>query len=534
MNILKKIFLTVSLFCLVMALGFQFNVGSPNTGTTTVSASGNEEMRGLWVATVYNLDYPTKATTDADQLKAYADQILDDAQSIGINAIFLQVRPSGDALYPSEIYPWSAYLTGEQGLAPDDNFDPLEYWIEEAHARGIQLHAWVNPYRVTKTAAEIEGLTADNPAVENPDWTFTAGGAMYLDPAVPEVRQLVINGVIEIIQNYDVDGIHLDDYFYPTETFDDSESYAKYGSGFDDIEEWRRYNIDLLVENLAWAIEAVDSSCEFGISPAGVWASDTQHEDGSATTTTFSSYFQHYADTKSWVEKGWLDYIAPQIYWEIGHSTADFEALFDWWVDLCKTSSTDLYIGMADYKSSNVDSGTWAGTDELERQLDMIADSGNVQGTIHYRYAMMFDDDDIVDFYADRYGNDPVDPVSPDAESNNVGDIKVFVDGKIVIFDQQPYIENGRTLVPMSAISQSLGATVAWNNDTKTVTATKDGVVVEITIGDLYMTVDGEEVTLDVPASITSGRTMLPLSVISRAFGATVGWDNDTKTVTIN
>lgn len=532
MNILKKILLTAGLFCVALALCLQFDTGnlSSGSGTNTVSASANAEMRGLWVATVYNLDYPTKSTTDADQLKAYADQILDDAQSIGINAIFLQVRPSGDALYPSEIYPWSAYLTGEQGLAPDDDFDPLEYWIEEAHARGIELHAWVNPYRVTKTEAEIEGLTSDNPAVENPDWTFTAGGALYLDPAVPEVRQLVIDGVIEIIENYDVDGIHLDDYFYPTDTFDDSASFATYGGDFDDIEDWRRYNIDLLVENLAVAIEAADSSCEFGISPAGVWASDTQHEDGSATTTTFSSYFQHYADTKSWVENEWLDYIAPQIYWEIGHSTADFEALFDWWVDLCKDSSTDLYIGMADYKSSNVTSGTWAGTDELERQLDMIDASSYVQGEIHFRYALMFDDSDIVEFYAERYGNESVES---EPETATASEIKVYVDGKLVVFDQEPYIENGRTLVPMSAISQSLGATVAWDNDTKTVTATKDGTVIIITIGDLYMTVDGEEATLDVPASITSGRTMLPLSAISRAFGCTVGWDNDTKTVTI-
>ncbi len=355
----------------------------------------DREMRGVWVASVENLDYPVAPSVSAEELRTQADRVLDGACESGFNTIFLQVRPCSDAFYPSRIYPWSRYLTGQQGTAPDSEWDPLAYWVEEAHKRGLELHAWINPYRVARDLSEWESLAEHSPARQHPDWVVQYGEGYYFNPALPEVRQMLVDGAVEIAENYQVDGIHLDDYFYPGAEFNDGDSFAAYGGEFTDLGDWRRNNVNLLVSSLDTALHQVDEELEFGISPAGIWASNTMHPEGSATTSSFSSYFSLYADSRTWVREGWVDYIAPQLYWEMGHAKADFTALLQWWSDVVKQAEekeVKLYVGIADYKT--VEAGEdgnnpWYGGGEVERQMEACDASETVGGTIHFRYGLI-------------------------------------------------------------------------------------------------------------------------------------------------
>lgn len=355
----------------------------------------DREMRGVWVASVENLDYPAAPSVSAEELRIQADSVLDGARESGFNTIFLQVRPCSDAFYPSEIYPFSRYLTGRQGTAPDSEFDPLAYWVDEAHKRGLELHAWINPYRIARDLSEWESVAENSPARQHPDWVVQYGEGYYFNPALPEVRQMVVNGTVEIAENYQVDGIHLDDYFYPGTEFNDGDSFAAYGGDFGDIGDWRRNNVNLLVSSLNTAVHQVDEELEFGISPAGIWASNTMHPEGSATTSSFSSYFSLYADSRTWVREGWVDYIAPQLYWEMGHAKADFNSLLGWWSDVVKQAKekdVKLYVGIADYKT--VEAGEdgnnpWYGGGEVARQMEACDANETVGGTIHFRYGLI-------------------------------------------------------------------------------------------------------------------------------------------------
>lgn len=355
----------------------------------------DREMRGVWVASVENLDYPAVPSVSAEELCTQADAVLDGADKSGFNAVFLQVRPCSDALYPSEIYPWSRYLTGRQGVAPDSDLDPLAYWVSEAHRRGIELHAWINPYRIARNPSEWADLAEGSPARQHPDWVVQHGEGYYFDPGIPEVRELVIGGVMEIVKKYQVDGIHLDDYFYPGADFNDGASYGAYGTEFPDIGDWRRNNVDLLVSGLDAAIHETVPEMEFGISPSGIWASNTMHPEGSATTSSFSSYFSLYADSRRWVREGWVDYIAPQLYWEIGHGTADFSALLGWWSNVAqeaKEKDVSLYVGLADYKTAEAGedgNSPWYGGGEIQRQMWACSADDAVGGTIHFRYGLI-------------------------------------------------------------------------------------------------------------------------------------------------
>lgn len=361
------------------------------------STSEKTDLRGVWVSTVVNIDYPTKPTTDVEVLKSEAIKILDNAKDMRMNAVFLQVRPSSDAIYKSKYFPWSKYLTGSQGLAPADNFDPLEFWITEAHKRGIELHAWLNPYRVTKRENgqpihDVASLDANNPAKLHPEWLVKhTDNNIYYNPGLPEVRKLVIDGIVEIIQNYDVDGIHFDDYFYPGTSFADQAAYEKYGKGFADIHSWRRANVDTLISDLHKAIKAESKDVSFGISPFGIWANKSSSAYGSDTKGN-QSYYNHYADTRKWVKEGWLDYIAPQIYWNIGYTIADYSKLVDWWEAVVKDTGVKLYIGQAAYKSNNTTlSSPWYGVAEMEKQLKLNAISEEVDGSIFFSYRSFID-----------------------------------------------------------------------------------------------------------------------------------------------
>ncbi|MGE5630899.1 MAG: family 10 glycosylhydrolase [Caulobacteraceae bacterium] len=350
------------------------------------------DFRGVWVSSVLNIDYPSKPTIDSDILKSEAIAILDNVQYMGFNAVFLQVRPASDALYKSKYFPWSKYLTGIQGQAPDDDFDPLEFWVTEAHKRGIELHAWINPYRVTKKTSnepnyDFASLDASNPARLNPGWVVKyTDGNLYYNPGISEVRELVIDSVLEIIENYDVDGIHLDDYFYPGNDFNDKATYEKYGAGYASINDWRRANVNALISDLSKAIKATSKKVRFGVSPFGIWANKGTNVLGSDTKGN-QSYYDHYADTRKWVKDGVLDYIAPQLYWNIGYSVADYSKLADWWKNVVYGTGVDLYIGQAAYKAGGDDPlSPWYGVSEIGKQMQLNEKSPVIKGSIFFSY----------------------------------------------------------------------------------------------------------------------------------------------------
>ncbi|HOV28291.1 MAG TPA: family 10 glycosylhydrolase [Pseudobacteroides sp.] len=355
----------------------------------------SNDLRGLWVATVVNIDYPQKPTTDSETLKQEALKVLDYAKDLRLNAIFLQVRPTSDALYQSKYFPWSKYLTGKQGLSPSNSFDPLKFWVDEAHKRGLTLHAWINPYRITKKSTTdakdtLNSLAPSNPARLHPEWVIKyKDGNYYYDPGIPEVRKLIIDGALEIIDNYQVDGIHFDDYFYPGTDFNDNATYKKYGSGFKNVDDWRRSNVNKLIYDLSNAIKAKNKDIRFGISPFGIWANKKKNPLGSDTNGG-ESYYSHYADTRKWVKESMIDYIAPQLYWYIGHNLADYSKLLTWWANTVKGTGVDLYIGQAAYLSNNTDpSSPWYGISEIERQLKLNEKTPEVKGSIFFNYNTM-------------------------------------------------------------------------------------------------------------------------------------------------
>ena len=370
-----------------------------------------ESFKGVWVSTVLNLDYPSQRDLTESALKAEADEILDQAQRMGFNALIFQVRPAGDALYRSELFPWSKYLTGTQGKAPENDFDPLQYFIDGAHARGMELHAWINPYRVTKRESgepehDYAALADTNPAKLHPDWVVEhSDGNLYYDPGLPEVRELLIDGVMEIVRNYDVDGIHFDDYFYPSAEFDDADTYEQYKGDFTNIEDWRRNNVDILIRDLGAAIREADPDCAFGVSPFGIWANQGGNPLGSATTGS-QSYYDHYADTRKWVKNGWLSYIAPQLYWNIGHSAADYETLVSWWADTVLGTGVKLYIGHGAYRAGDSDpESPWYGVDEITRQIEMNRTYPEVAGSIFFRIGTITANPALVSVFQSVYGS---------------------------------------------------------------------------------------------------------------------------------
>ena len=363
-----------------------------------IAPTGNaQEMRGVWVATVLNLDYPSMPTHSNEALKNEADAILDRAVEMRLNTIFLQVRPTSDAFYKSEIFPWSEYLTGTQDVMPLADFDPLEYWIRGAHARGLKLHAWINPYRITKNTSReqpktLEMLSDNHPARLRPELVIAHKGDLYYDPALPEAQDLILAGVKEIIDNYRVDGIHFDDYFYPDRDFADDASYKKYGQGMK-IGDWRRNNVNQLIGKVHVLVKTKNQSLQFGISPFGIWANDNSMPQGSKTNGN-QAYFSHYADTLKWVREEKIDYIIPQLYWHIGHELADYKTLVAWWSNAVSGTHTRLYIGHAVYRAGGSDSSSpWFEDKEILRQLNLNREYPAVSGSVFFREGNFKDND---------------------------------------------------------------------------------------------------------------------------------------------
>ena len=546
----KKYILSVILSVVLILQIFNLNsVKTEADSVTNTTAESNQRMSGIWVSTTLNLDYPTTKTTNSDTLKSEADTIINNCADMGITDIFFQVRPASDSFYKSDIYPWSQWLTGSQGTAPDNNFDPLQYWIDQAHSKGMKLHAWINPYRVTNnTNLTINDLAISNPARQHPEWVIAHEGKLYFDPAIPEVQNLVVSGVEEIVKNYNIDGIHLDDYFYPGSTFNDSGSYAKYGNGMDK-NDWRRENVNTLVNNLHNKIKSIKSDVEFGISPVGVWANKKNNPLGSDTYGS-ESYYKNYADTRKWAFEGWIDYIAPQIYWEIGNKTIDYKTAVLWWADTLKDCNTKLYIGLADYKCDGVaQSSPWYNGAAINKQIALNKTIDKVSGEIHFRYKFVNNLSYLknivkavnnTEISAETTTQSNIETTVANETKNEVltnstKDILVFVDGNKIEFDQKPIIQNGRTLVPFRKIFEALNADVTWNNDTQQVKAKRNDTEISFIIGQKVLYINGKDsISMDVAPQIINGRSMVPLRVVSEALGVEVNWDNNQRIVTIN
>ena len=383
MKYLQKRRLYAPLVCLLLLTA----CFSSEQAVSDVHAADSGKLKGVWVASVFGIDYPSKATTDDRQLRNDAVKILDNIADMGFNAVFFQVRPCSDALYKSEIYPWSQHLTGKQGAAPANSFDPLAFFVEEAHKRGLEIHAWLNPYRITAMPEDNEKLSQNSPALRYPGLTVVhTDGKMYFNPGEPEARRLIIDGVAEILLNYDVDGIHLDDYFYPGSDFADQETFEKYGGGYSNIGDWRRNNVTTLIKELQATVREIKPEVKFGISPFGIWANKGSNPLGSDTRGS-ESYSKQFADTRLWVKEGYLDYIMPQLYWSIGFEIADYQKLLAWWSDVASGTGVKLYIGQGAYRTVGAsEESEWYGGLEIKRQASMNKANKTVSGYCMYTY----------------------------------------------------------------------------------------------------------------------------------------------------
>lgn len=373
MDFMKKVVLVLGL---LLFLGFGSGMAQPQAG------SFKREFRGVWIASVVNIDWPSQPGLGAEAQQRELIQLLDIHQKAGINVVFFQVRPSADALYTKSREPWSRFLSGQEGKAPQPLYDPLSFAIDEAHRRGMELHAWINPYRATFDL-NPDHISAGHISKKHPEWLFNYGGKKLFNPGIPEVRAYIYEVVMDLVRQYDIDGIHLDDYFYPYpdgKPIPDWATFRKYGSGFDSIEDWRRDNVNRLIETLNVGIHSEKAYVKFGVSPFGIWENKAQHPLGSESSG-FSGYRQLYADARKWAEEGWVDYLIPQVYFPFGYSAAAFENLVDWWG--AHAYGRHMYIGHAVYRATERRNG-WENPEQLPRQVSYIRQNPHIQGSVYF------------------------------------------------------------------------------------------------------------------------------------------------------
>ena len=340
------------------------------------------EFRAAWVATVENIDWPSKKGLSTDSQKAEFTRLLDMHRRNGLNAVVVQVRPATDAFYPSLYEPWSEWLTGTQGKAPSPYYDPLRFMIEETHKRGMEFHAWCNPYRAVYAIGK-SSISPTHITRLHPEWFLSYGGTLYFDPGNKEVQQYVTQVIRDIVHRYDIDALHFDDYFYPYripgKEFPDEASFSKYGNGMD-REDWRRSNVDSIIVRLGAMIREEKKYCKFGISPFCVWRNSSKDPDGSETQAGQTNYDDLYANILLWLKNGWIDYVAPQLYLEIGYKRADYPILLDWWAS--HSYGRQCYIGLAIYRAGS--NPAWRDPTQLTRQIQDIRNHPDVQGAIYF------------------------------------------------------------------------------------------------------------------------------------------------------
>lgn len=358
---------------------------------TALSVQAEVDFRGAWIATVANIDWPSKeAVGNTEKQQAEMIWLLDSLQSIGINAIIFQVRPTADALYRSDLEPLSHWLTGTQGSWGEQTpWDPLEWTIEQAHAHHMEVHVWLNPYRVNLNKTDTSILAPDHIMRQHPEWFWEYAKQWYFNPGLPITRAWICTIVQDIVSRYDVQGIHMDDYFYPYpvggKPLPDEDTFTANPRGFTDIRDWRRDNVNMAIQDIRNTIKECKPEVQFGISPFGVWRNAKADPTGSATTAGITNYDDLYADIRLWIQNGWIDYVLPQLYWEIGKKAADYEILAHWWANEVRGTNCKLYIGMAPYRLENATAKTpWGLGNEIGRQMRLNRTIPEITGECFY------------------------------------------------------------------------------------------------------------------------------------------------------
>lgn len=342
------------------------------------------DFHATWISTVCNIDWPSRqAIGDAKAQQAEMIAMLDSLQKVGLNAVIFQVRPTADALYRSRLEPWSKWLSGTQGQPTAKRYDPLKFVVREAHKRGMQVHVWLNPYRVTNSFP-IEEIAKNHIYNRHPEWFWKYGSQWYFEPGLDETRQWLCAVVADLVKRYDIQAIHMDDYFYPykvkDQVFPDSACFAAHPRGYTDINDWRRNNVNMAIREIHETIQRIRPEVEFGISPFGVWRNKKSDPRGS-DTWDLQNYDDLYADILLWMKEGWIDYVCPQLYWYIGQPGSDYEILAHWWAEAARETGCKLYIGMAAGRQRHL----WADKpDMLARQLRLNREIPEIRGEVFF------------------------------------------------------------------------------------------------------------------------------------------------------
>lgn len=378
-----------------------------------------EEFRAVWIATVANIDWPKSGTEPWSRQQQEFIELLDFYRDLNFNAVIVQVRTAGDALYPTALAPWSRYLTGREGRPPDTAEDPLAWMIEAAHSRGFQFHAWLNPYRAT-TSLDTTSLSESHDYYRHPEWMLPYGTKYYYNPGIPEVRDHLTAIIKEVVAAYPVDGIHFDDYFYPYkiqgEVLQDSLSYQTHAPPGQGLEAWRRSNVDALIGEVHKAIKAGKPWVQFGVSPFGVWRNRDMDARGSDTQAGQTTYDDLYADPLRWIQQGWLDYIVPQIYWSMEFAPASHRKLVAWWA--ANSEGTKLYIGNGAYKVRNNSDAAWNRKKELGKQVLLARKTAAVQGNVFFSAKSLLGQEDVIRYLKSRYYRVPALPPQTSAPAS--------------------------------------------------------------------------------------------------------------------
>ncbi len=346
------------------------------------------EMRAVWIATIANIDWPSSSALSTDQQQKEFLELLDLCKSYNMNTVVFQIRPASDAFYASEFEPWSQWLTGKQGKSPDPFYDPLQFASTECHKRGIDLHVWINPYRAV---SDVNSNRTSPAHISNvhPEWFITYGKTKIFDPGLPQTRNYVAKIVSDIVRRYDIDAVHMDDYFYPYRIagveFPDDKSFRDFPNGYSEgqRDDWRRHNVDIIIQQLHDSIKSIKPWVEFGISPFGVWRNAQKDPTGSKTKAGQTNYDDLFADIVKWEQNQWIDYVTPQVYWEIGKEIADYKIISDWWSH--NSYGTQLFIGHGLYKlDPEAKDKSWQNADEIINQVKLNRKHSTISGSMFY------------------------------------------------------------------------------------------------------------------------------------------------------
>jgi len=507
-------------------------------GFETKPTTSNENLNAVWISTVYRADFPTEQQNMAKQKAEYTTK-LNQAKDVGMNAAVVQIRPKADAFYPSTINPWSQILTGTQGKNP--GYDPLAFMVEETHKRGMEFHAWLNPYRITTKGTDLNVLAQNHPARLHPEWVITYNDAMYYNPALPAVRQHIADTVAEIVKNYDVDAIHFDDYFYPS-NYPLTDGQGREGSQANQ----RRDDVNQMISLVSKTIKSIKPDVAFGISPAGIWKNSDSDPTGS-NTKGYEGYYSVYGDVRYWIQNNLIDYIAPQIYWETTTAAAPYETVLKWWANEVKGTDVALYIGQGIYQDGVAT--------QIEKQLN-LNDQYNTSGSFYFS---------LRDLLNNRCGSAskikahiashntattaPVPPVTNDGSFPALsGTATVKVDGKEIGFDAYNIKDNNYLKlrdVAMALTDTQKQFDTVWNEEKRAINLVTNTAYIE-TGGELspgngenknaipstaMLLLNGE--TISLTAYNIEGNTYFKLRDLGQTLNFGVFWNDSSKVVTM-